>query len=307
MNAPAISICVPTYQARQYLPETLASVRAQTWTDWELLVTEDGSDDGTAAVVREFAASVRQPVYYQRHRVNRGLPATRNSGITNARAPWIALLDSDDLWAPDHLESLMATSRREPADLIHAGSQLFDSDTGAFLERRAPSPADLAGFPRTLFEGSYMIQPASVMVRKQLWADVGGFDPTFRYVEDRDMWLRCARQGARFAYTGKETCFYRKHVNALSRNATAMAVANARAFAKHLDWEAFPAAMRRSLTAEAWVSAGRLALRANPALARNCFGRAWSVRRSAPRPAAYWCYALLRSLTRPTAPSTPTL
>ncbi len=78
---PALSVCVPAYNADRFLAETLESVRNQTFTDWELVVTEDGSRDGTERIVRDFAATVKQPVRYLRHEKNRGLPATRNTGI----------------------------------------------------------------------------------------------------------------------------------------------------------------------------------------------------------------------------------
>ena len=79
MTAPLISICIPAFRAERFLAETLASVRAQTFTDWELIVTEDGSRDRTEEIVRAFAASVAQPVRYTRHDPNRGLPAIGNA------------------------------------------------------------------------------------------------------------------------------------------------------------------------------------------------------------------------------------
>ena len=83
MTTPRVSICIPAFKAEAYLAETLASVRAQTFANWELIVTEDGSRDRTEAIVAAFAATVPQPVRYMRHEPNRGLPATRNAGIEN--------------------------------------------------------------------------------------------------------------------------------------------------------------------------------------------------------------------------------
>jgi glycosyltransferase involved in cell wall biosynthesis len=271
MTPTFISICIPAFRAERYLAATLASVRHQTYPLWELIVVEDGSCDGTRGLVSDLAASVPQRVRYLHHAENRGLPATRNTGIAAADAPWVALLDSDDLWTPDHLESLAAIARSQEADLIHAGSRLFQSDTGQDLGLRAPTPAMLASFPRSLFTGDYIIQPASVLLRQALWARVGGFDPAFRYVEDRDMWLRCARAGARFYYTGRATCRYRKHGAALSTHAAAMAEATGAVFDKHLDWAAIPRDLRRRLTAEAWAAAGKLRQRGDPQRARRHF------------------------------------
>lgn len=305
MNAPAVSICIPAYNAARYLPETLASVRAQTFTDWELIVTEDGSREPVEAIVRAFAIAGPQTVIYQRHTENRGLPAARNTGIILARGGWIALLDSDDVWTPDHLTSLLACASECPrADFVHAGSQLFDSDSGRELESRAPSSAMVRDYPLSLYRGEYVVQPSSVLLQKKLWARVRGFNPAYRYVEDREMWLRCARAGAIFAFTGRNTCRYRKHAAALTTHAGPMALAGARVLDQHLDWAEIPPELRQRLTAEAWMSAGRIGLRRAPHQARDCFARAWRVRPSA-RSAGYWTVAHLLSLFFPGATSAP--
>ena len=269
MPDPLISICIPAYKAEHFIGETLASVKAQTFTDWELIVTEDGSRDRTEEIVTAFAATVPQTVSYGRHDPNRGLPATRNAGITAARAQWISLLDSDDLWTPDHLAVCIETAKQSHAEFIHGGSVLFNSDTGKTLETRAPSTEDCRTLTLSLFKAHYVIQPSSVLFRREIWERAGKFDPSFRYVEDRDMWLRCARAGARIEYTGRITCRYRKHTSALSTHSAPMAEAAARVFEKHLDWEAIPKNLRRDLCAEAWAAAAKLRWRAEPKIANG--------------------------------------
>lgn len=298
MKSPLISICIPAYQAERFLPAALESIRAQRFTDWELIVTEDGSRDSTEDIVREFARTVEQPVRYDRHTQNLGLPATRNTGIAAARGEWIALLDADDVWTTGHLESAAALMQDASIEFIHAGSVLFDSDTGREIEVRAPTTQMIAEFPRSLFNGVYTIQPSSVVMRRRLWEDVGGFDPTFRYVEDREMWIRCARTGAPFVYTGLNTCLYRKHPSALSRHGVAMALASARVYEKNLDWEAVPRRMRQSQAADAWLAAGRMALRSDPNSARGFFRRALRHRALAPMAFGYWIAAAVLDCTR---------
>jgi glycosyltransferase involved in cell wall biosynthesis len=298
MKPPLISICIPAYNAERFLPAALESVRAQRFTDWELIVTEDGSRDSTEEIVREFARSVSQSVRYDRHEQNLGLPATRNTGIASARGEWIALLDADDVWTTGHLEAAATLIPRTSAELIHAGSVLFDSDTGREIEVRAPTPQMVAEFPRSLFYGNYAIQPSSVVLRRCLWQDVGGFDPTFRYVEDREMWIRCARTGAQFAYTGLNTCLYRKHPSAISRHGIAMALASARVFEKNIDWEAVPSRHRHIQAADAWFAAGRMALLKDPRSARGFFGRALRHRLLAPAAVGYWVAAAILNCAR---------
>jgi glycosyltransferase involved in cell wall biosynthesis len=289
MAIPRLSICIPAYRAERYLPATLEAVRAQTFTDWEVILVEDGSHDAAEAQFKAFAAGGPQATRFVRHERNQGLPATRNTAAALARGEWLVLLDSDDLWTPDHLAALFRTAAAQPdAELVHAGSVLFDSDSGRELEVRAPSAAVRAAFPLSLFHGDYIIQPSSVMLKQALCARVGGFNPAFRYVEDREMWLRCARAGARFAFTGENTCRYRKHATALSTHSAAMAEASAAVFDQHLDWESIPGADRRRRAAGEWAAAGRLRRRSDPALAARHFQHACRIQW---RPA--WCLAAL--------------
>ena len=298
LNPLAFSICIPAFHAERYLPATLASLRAQTRADWELIVIEDGTEDRTEEIVTEFGRQGRQPVTFFRHPENRGLPATRNTGIALARSTWIVLLDNDDLWMPDHLASLAACAERCPgAELIHAGSLLFDSESGRELEVRAPSPAVTAAYPRSLFLGTYCIQPSSVMLRKSLWTRVGGFDAHFRYAEDREMWMRCAQAGAAFAYTGENTCRYRKHPESLSTHASHMAMACALIFDRAAQWREIPPRLRRIHAAEGWLSVGRIVLRRDPRAARSHFARARFYRMS-PRVLVYSAAALVLCLSR---------
>lgn len=279
MTTPQLSICIPAYRAERYLAATLDSLRAQTFADWEAILVEDGSHDRAEELFRAFAAPGPQATRFLRHDTNRGLPATRNTAVGLARAPWIVLLDSDDLWSPDHLAGLVRTAAARPeAELVHAGSVLFDSESGREQEVRAPSATVLGNFPRSLFAGDYIIQPSSVMLRRSLWARVGGFNPAFRYVEDREMWLRCARAGATFAFTGENTCRYRKHATALSTHSAAMAEAAAAVFEQHLDWAAIPAADRVRRTSAEWAAAGRLRQRSDPAAASRHFQHACRLR-----------------------------
>lgn len=298
MPRPLLTLCLPAYKADRYLEATLDSVRHQTFADWALILVEDGSHDRAEELVQAFAKKVRQPVRFLRHEKNQGLPATRNTGIALAESEWIVLLDSDDLWTPDHLADLVDCARRHPAaDLVHSGSVLFDSDSGRELEIRAPSPEVTAGYPLSLFLGTYVIQPSSVMLKKSLWEKVGGFDPAFRYVEDREMWMRCARAGATFAYTGRNTCRYRKHATALTTHAGPMASAAAQVYDKAADWAAIPASLRRQHAAAGWLAAGRIVLRENPRAARQYFSHALR-HRTTPTLLAYWSAAAVLGLVR---------
>lgn len=276
-----ISICIPAYNAARFLPETLATVKSQTFSCWELIIVEDGSDDGTKAVVKNFAQTVSQPVRYLRHNNNQGLTTTRNTGIAAAEGEWIAILDADDLWEKDHLAQCIATMATGYYSLVHGGSVLFDSESGQILEERAPSPAAHGNIPCSIFTQEYIIQPSSVILRKSLWEQVRGFNPEFQHVEDLEMWLRCLRGGARIRYSGHLSCRYRKHSTAMSGESYPMAAAFARVYHSHLDWNEIPQKVRKKQAFDSSMAAGRLSWRTNPSKARCHFRESWQVKRQA--------------------------
>jgi glycosyltransferase involved in cell wall biosynthesis len=296
MPDPVVSIIIPAYKAERFIGETLASIRAQTFSSWEAIVVEDGTRDGTESIVTEFAKSVSQPVIFLRHEINQGLPATRNTAIARARGEWIALLDSDDLWMPDHLEKAVARAQASGADLVHSGVMMFDSDSGRDDAERVPSAAALANFPRSLFLAEYIIQPSSVLLRSELCQQVGGFNPESRYVEDRELWLRLVRRGAKFAYVDAITCRYRQHAVAMTKNAAAMAEGAAKVYEANADWEAMPKALRTRCAANAWLSAARIVLRSEPRRARGYLSKALRHRPVSVRLLAYWFAAALLSI-----------
>jgi len=276
-KVPSVSICIPAYNSGAFIFETLESIRAQTYSSWELIVTDNGSIDDTEAIVRQFAGTVDQSITFKKNEHNLGLAANRNAGILLARAEWVALLDSDDLWLPEHLETCMQVSSETGAELIHSGSLLFDSDSRAFISLRAPTEEDILELPLSLF-GLYIIQPSSVLMSRQLWRRAGRFDSSLVHGnEDVDMWLRCARAGASIVYTRRETLLYRKHARALSTNSLQMAQDAARVFHKHLYWSSIPLDFRLARCAKAWSDSARLQWRSNPKLAAVHFQRACSL------------------------------
>jgi glycosyltransferase involved in cell wall biosynthesis len=108
-----VSIIVPTYNRAKYLPEALESIRAQTCTDWELIVVDDGSQDDTAAVMERLTPTMSRPVRYVR-RENGGPAAARNTGLDLATGKYVAFLDSDDCWLPHHLKDCVEALEGAP-------------------------------------------------------------------------------------------------------------------------------------------------------------------------------------------------
>lgn len=267
MSPPLVSICIPAYNGETFITETLASVQAQTFTDWEVIVTEDGSKDRTELLVKEFAKTVSQPVIYNRHEINQGLPRTRNTGITTARGAWIALLDSDDLWQHDHLEALVAKARTGDDDLVFAGSSLFDSESKKIIGLRVPTEAHLRTLPLSLFMGWLSVMPSAVLIRHSAFERYGLVSVEYPYVNDTEYWLRVLQSGGRIGYSGKTSCLYRQHAGGISRRATEMNEESARLCEKYAAWSAIPARYKRSRPAALYRWASNAALHENPARA----------------------------------------
>lgn len=289
-----VSICIPAYKAERFIKEALDSVRVQTFTDWEVIVTEDGSTDRTPDIVRDFASTVSQNVILNRHEKNRGLSATRNTGIRAATGEWIAFLDSDDIWKPTHLADLVAATASVPdCTIAYAGCLIFDDITRATLETRAPSPEDLARFPTSLYNGSFIIQPSAVLIHRSAFDRYGFVSEAYPICNDMELWLRVASGGGRFAYTGNITCLYRKHGEAMSLKSAALIEETARICASHGQWQAIPSSLRQQRPADLYRYAGQILLRENPRHARDLFKHSLHHMTWQPRTFALWCAASL--------------
>jgi glycosyltransferase involved in cell wall biosynthesis len=113
-SPPLVSIVLPTYDRAKFLPQALESIRSQTWTDWELVIVDDGSHDETPAVVRQLTAGADHPVRYV-WQENGGPAAACNAGLDLARGKYVAFLDSDDYWLPHHLKECVEALEGDPA------------------------------------------------------------------------------------------------------------------------------------------------------------------------------------------------
>lgn len=132
-----MTVCIPTYNRQRYLREALDSVFRQTWTDFEVLVVDDGSTDGTDEAVRGYPRPVRY-IYQE----NQGVAAARNRLIAETRTPLVAWLDSDDLWLPEKLEKQMALLEGKPERTIIYDPKMTIDAKGNMLRREGrPSPS----------------------------------------------------------------------------------------------------------------------------------------------------------------------
>jgi hypothetical protein len=182
---PAVSVLVPTYQRREFVCRAVRSVFAQHYGDWELIVVDDGSTDGTEEALRRFGPTLR---YLWQE--NRGVSSARNAGLRLARGDIVAFLDSDDRWLPDHLQTVVAMLEQHPEAVL--------ASTGPFFHFRGRNRVQDArvvdALPLQLVD-NWVGYPSGAAVRRESLLAVGGFDETMAVLEDGDMWLRLAPLG----------------------------------------------------------------------------------------------------------------
>jgi glycosyltransferase involved in cell wall biosynthesis len=181
--APLVSVIIPTYNRADLVRQAVASVKAQTFRDFEIVVVDDGGTAGACGVL-----SAGPELRVLRHPGRRGVAAARNLGVAAARGQWLAFLDSDDLWLPDKLARQILLLEGQPELLI-----CQTEETWVRQGVRVNKPAAHRKVTGQIFLPSLarcMISPSAVMLHRRLLQDHGGFDETLPAAEDYDLWLR---------------------------------------------------------------------------------------------------------------------
>ncbi len=284
VQSPSVSVVIPAYNQAGYLAECIQSVLAQTYTDYEIIVVDDGSTDNTPNIVKSFSHAVR----YVRQE-NQGLAGARNTGIREARGKYVALLDSDDAWLPTFLNSMMSLAKTTPEAAVLYCGIIYIDEWGCYLPQfgrmRVLPPEELY---ETLLRYNFLIPSTIVMDRSVVMA-AGLFDVSFRRLQDWELWIRMLRQG--YTIAGSDECLvrYRIHAKSLSTDPKGGQQAAKALIQKHFgpddeQWWTWPADKRRAygglyrycalntslLRQGDWEECARflrLALEADPALA----------------------------------------
>jgi len=182
---PLISVVIPTHNRPELLAEAIASVRAQTFTDYEIIVVSNGESADMRRASWQVAVG-HNAAYLELDRGN--VSSARNAGVEPAKGEWIAFLDDDDIWLPTKLERQLAEAKRTGADMIACDFVKFFQDGCEVIDR--PRPPDGWSYVKGLSYQRWWMPPSATMVRKRLFDEVGNFDPGQRYGEDTDLWRR---------------------------------------------------------------------------------------------------------------------
>lgn len=190
MNDPKVSVIMPAYNAARFVETAIRSVMAQTLTQWELLVLDDGSQDDTCAIVSCLAAEDPR-IHLIPNEKNMGVAETRNRGFELCRGEYVALLDSDDLWLPEKLQQQVEKMERENADFSYCAYNIIDVDGNiAKSDYHVPQYVDFDGLLR-----ENVICCSTVMLRREL-TKTHRFDEQY-YHEDYILWLDLLRAGCK--------------------------------------------------------------------------------------------------------------
>lgn len=207
---PEVSIIMPAYNAERYIGEAIESVLAQTLTDWELIVVDDGSTDRTPVILREIG-DARVRILHQK---NQGPASARNAGLEAAIGRYVAFLDADDLYLPSALADLSEYLDTHPeCDIVYSDGIMCDQDKNKLMLLSDHRPAFYTGFilEQLVLSNSIIAVPICALTRKALIdAHHLRFERDLAFIADTRFWIEAARYAC-FGYLDRPTCMYRIH------------------------------------------------------------------------------------------------
>jgi len=209
---PLVSIIMPAYNAQDYIKQSIQSVVKQTYNNWELLIINDGSTDNTVSIVESFK-DTRIVLFSQE---NSGVSRARNYGISKAKGDYIAFLDSDDLWKNNKLNVQVSYMKKHP-DIVLSYTD-YDSFKlqNEIIKNKQLYPFQIENQHDRLLVFNY-IATLTVMLKKEIFQKVDGFDISLFGPEDWDLWIRIAKIG-KIAFINQKLALYREHESGISKN-----------------------------------------------------------------------------------------
>lgn len=216
----AISVIIPSYNHAEYVGEAIQSVLDQTFTDFELVVVDDGSTDHT----QEILANFRDPRLRSIRQANAGLLAARSAGLRETSAPLVSFLDADDLFLPDKLAVLHEYLKEHSHVGLVAGGVQYIDPAGRILGENVATPASLE-VTGLLLQNPIIV--SGILLRRPWLERVGGFAASRVYdaCGDWDLWLRLRAAGCQFGWMERAVVAYRVHPGQMSGNAGQMRTA----------------------------------------------------------------------------------
>jgi glycosyltransferase involved in cell wall biosynthesis len=207
---PEISVIISAYNAERTILETIESVQRQTFSNFELIVINDGSTDQTL----ELLSTIKDPRLRVFSYSNGGLPTARNRGISHTTGDFITFLDADDLWTPDKLELQLAALKHHPEAGVAYSWTYYMDEQGKSVHVGSPVFFEGNVYAKLLI-GNFLDSGSNPLIRREAIESVGEFDPTLKSCEDWEYWLRLAARWS-FVVVPKAQIFYRQTSGAMS-------------------------------------------------------------------------------------------
>jgi glycosyltransferase involved in cell wall biosynthesis len=227
-NYSLVSIIIIFFNGEEFLEEAIESIFSQTYANWELLLVDDGSTDGSTEIALRYSKQFPQQIRYLEHdqHQNRGMSATRNLGIRHAKGEYLIFLDSDDVWIPQCLNTLVAIFNHHPEINAAYGNTLYwrswAQNSEHVAEDNCDHVAELTHHPNTIFSPSQLLTLfindgatvpciCSLMVKRSLIETIGGFEESFRGLyEDQIFYAKVGLHATTFV-TSECLSKYRQH------------------------------------------------------------------------------------------------
>jgi len=208
---PKVTVVIPTYNCAKYLPDAINSVLNQTYKDFEIIVVDDGSTDGTKKVMESYMQKYQDRFRYF-YQQNNGVAAARNRSIEEAKGEYIALLDADDEFVPNALEECIVAAKHNKSDWYIADIFRLEDDKKEIRVSNIPNKDYLINILKT-----YFIKTAFFYTRKSL-LDIGLYDKNFMVFEDWDLNIRMLEANKNFSYINKPLYIYKIRKRSLVKN-----------------------------------------------------------------------------------------
>jgi glycosyltransferase involved in cell wall biosynthesis len=267
---PSVSVVIPTFNREHYIGRALESVLNQTYTDYEIIIVDDGSTDKTGEIIRRYQETADN-IRYIRTTENKGASAARNTGIQEACGTYIAFQDSDDVWMPEKLEKqVKILSETGPAvGLVYTGFWLVKGDTQQYIPH--PSYKKREGYiANEILKGSFIGTP-TILIKKECFEHMGLFDESLPQLQDWELMIRVSER-YQFRFIDEPLLLAHHQGNNISVDQASNIRAREMIFAKH--FKKYEGGGRRILARE-YFSLGNLYCKNNRAYrGRKYFFRA---------------------------------
>ncbi|UTA47363.1 glycosyltransferase [Simiduia sp. 21SJ11W-1] len=209
---PLVSVVIATYNMGQYLPQAVESILSQTWKNLEIIVVDDGSEDDTPKVMKQFSGN--EKVHYIGNK-NQGQPKAKNCGVRNAKGDFIAFCDADDLWEPYKLAKQMPLFNNLRTGVVYSEVSHIDEHNSRY--EKPPAYARHRGKVTEQLLYKNFVPFGTAVIRRQCVLQNGMFDEEFRMGIDWDLWLRYSLDWE-FDYVPDKTYVYREWSGQMSTN-----------------------------------------------------------------------------------------